>query len=144
MPPFRFRDDIATADVAFEAWGEDREALFRACAEALLATMVGRPEAISPMVEVSVDLSDSDLELLLFAFLSELIFYKDARRLVLQAARLTLHDAPGHVRLTATLAGEPLDVTRHRPLVDVKAVTLHRFAVRRDRDRWHATVVLDI
>ena len=39
--PFRFQDEIATADVAFEAWGETQEELFISGAAALLRTMVG-------------------------------------------------------------------------------------------------------
>ncbi|MGA1796796.1 MAG: archease [bacterium] len=37
--PFRFLEDIATADIAFEAWGETMEELFSACAEAVIGIM---------------------------------------------------------------------------------------------------------
>ncbi len=41
-------------------------------------------------------------------------------------------------------SGEELDMDRHELVVDVKAVTLHRYALERVDKRWRAFVVLDI
>ena len=40
--------------------------------------------------------------------------------------------------------GEGIDRQRHPLLVDVKAVTLHRFRVALEDGAWRATVVLDV
>ena len=45
---YRYLEDIAIADVAFEAWGKSREALFRAAAEATLNVMVGDLDSVAP------------------------------------------------------------------------------------------------
>jgi SHS2 domain-containing protein len=39
--PFRFLEEIATADVAFKAWGDTLQELFISSAAALLGTMTG-------------------------------------------------------------------------------------------------------
>ena len=46
--------------------------------------------------------------------------------------------------LEATGAGEPLDPARHSQRVDVKAVTLHHFALSQTPRGWEAHVILDI
>jgi len=142
--PFRFHDEISTADVAFEAWGETREELFTSCAFALLSTMVDEPERVIRQQELAIRLEHEELDLLLFSFLQELIFYKDARRLLLHAGTIRIEEREGAFRLEAIVSGEQIDPDRHRLLVDVKAVTLHRFRVLFEDTLWKAHVVLDV
>ena len=142
--PYRFLDTIATADVAFEAWGKTREELFISCGEALLRTMVEEPEKIERHQEQQIALEGEELDLLLFSFLQELIFYKDARRLLLQVDEVRIEDLEGVLRLDAIARGEEIAPLRHQLLTDVKAVTLYRFQVVCDDEVWKATVVLDV
>lgn len=142
--PYRYLDDIATADVAFEAWGEGLEELFSASAAALLRTMVEEPEGVIRRETVLIRLMQGELDLLLYGFLEELVFYKDARRLLLHPGRLMISTVEGGYRLEGEGCGERIAPERHRLLVDVKAVTLHRFALVREGAIWRATVVLDV
>jgi SHS2 domain-containing protein len=82
--------------------------------------------------------------MLLFSFLQELIFYKDARRLLLHANQVRIEEREGLFRLEASLSGEQINASRHRLLVDVKAVTLHRFKLQFENGLWQAVVVLDV
>jgi SHS2 domain-containing protein len=142
--PFRFREDIAIADVAFDAWGETREELFAACADALLRTMVEDPGAVGRGQEREIRLEGDALDMLLFAFLSELVFDKDSARRLVHADAVRIDGDGDALRLSATVRGELIDPARHRLLVDVKAVTLHRFRVAFEDNHWKATVVLDV
>ncbi len=142
--PYRFTDDISTADVAFEAWGASREELFVSSASALLHTMTAAPERIARREELTIRVEHEELDMLLFSFLQELIFYKDARRLLLHADSLRIEQRAGVFSLKATVSGERIDAGRHRLLVDVKAVTLHRFQVVFADNLWKAVVVLDV
>jgi len=142
--PFRFHDEISTADVAFEAWGGTQEELFISGAEALLRTMVEATEQVVRQEELSIRLEHEELDLLFWSFLQELIFYKDARRLLLHADRVRIEERIGIFRLEAVVSGEQIDADRHRLLVDVKAVTLHRFKVAFVGNVWKAVVVLDV
>ncbi len=142
--PYRFLEDIATADVAFEARGETREELFAACATALLATMVNEPDLVERRREVAISLEHAELDLLLHSFLAELVFLKDARRLLLHADTVRIGNDAAGFQLEALLRGEEIDPRRHGLLADVKAVTLHRLRVVCDDGVWRATVVLDI
>jgi len=141
--PYRFRGDIARADIAFDAWGESLEELFIAAAQATMEVMVHDLSAIRPLVTVETHLEQSDQEMLLFDFLNDLIFYKDARRLLLLPLELSI-TATGTYALHAVFKGEEIDAQRHRLSTDVKAVTMHRFSVRQELEGWQATVVLDV
>jgi len=142
--PFRFLDEISTADVAFEAWGETQEELFISCAAALLRTMAEAPERVTRRQRLTVRLAHEELDMLLFSFLQEVIFYKDARRLLLHADSVQIKQRNGIFSLEAILSGEQIDAGRHRLLVDVKAVTLQRFRVEFRDNLWKAIVVLDV
>ncbi|KAB0666008.1 archease [Oryzomonas japonica] len=142
--PFRFLDDIATADVAFEAWGKTREELFAAGADALLSTMVHDPEAVERREETVVTVEDTALDLLLFSFLQELVFLKDARRRLLHPEKVRIAEEGGRFRLESVLRGEKIDRQRHPLVVDVKAATLHRLRVACESGIWRAVVVLDV
>jgi len=142
--PYRFPEDIATADVAFEAWGETLEELFIAAAAALLATMTAAPEQVLKLQKLDICLQHEELDLLLLAFLQELIFYKDARKLLLHADKVQINERQGIFHLEAVVSGEQLDAGRHRLLVDVKAVTLHRLQLQFEEGLWRGVVVLDV
>jgi SHS2 domain-containing protein len=143
---FEYRGDIAHADIAFDAWGSSLEDLFREAAQATLQVMVEDLTAVLPVVTLEVSLVQDGEEMLLFDFLNELIFYKDARRLILLPARLKIEklaDGKGYA-LQGTLQGEEIEAGRHRVNTDVKAVTMLRFSVTQVADGWRATVVLDV
>jgi SHS2 domain-containing protein len=40
--------------------------------------------------------------------------------------------------------GEPIDLERHQPRADVKAITYYMFKVEEKDGRWQARVVVDI
>lgn len=142
--PYRYLEDIAIADVAFEAWGETCAEMFSAAADAQLNVMVADPAAISAVETVEIRLENEDLEMLLFNFLNELVFQKDARLLLLRVRSLEISTSDAHFSLVATASGERLDPARHQLLADVKAVTLHRLRVEKLDQGWRGVVVLDI
>lgn len=141
---YRYLDDIATADVAFEAWGKDIEELFIASADATMNVMVNDLKTIGRKKEIRFELVHEELDLLLFNFLNEFLFYKDSQRLLLRVKKLTIKRQNSKHILAAIVSGEELNSKRHQLQVDVKAVTLHKFSVERTGDRWKANVILDI
>jgi SHS2 domain-containing protein len=141
---YRYIDEIAIADVAFQATGETLEELFISAGDATTNVMVADLSAIRNREELTIDLSHTEIDLLLFDFLNELVYLKDARQLLLRAKDMMIERKGSEYKLTAALYGELLDPERHPLLVDVKAVTLHRFQVIKTGNGWEATVILDI
>jgi SHS2 domain-containing protein len=141
---YQYLPEIAVADVAFLAQGATLSDLFTAAGDATMNVMVDDLAAIRERQAVEVTLSHRDVDMLLFDFLNEFIYFKDARQLLLRARDVTVVKKDGLYNLRATLYGEKLDAQIHPLKVDVKAVTLHRFEVRETSGGWEATVVLDI
>jgi SHS2 domain-containing protein len=142
--PYRYLEDIAIADVAFEAWGKSLEEAFRDSVDAALGVMVDAPEEIRAMERKDFTAFDDSPDMLLFKMLAEIVYFKDAERLLLRCVRCRLHEEGGGWSIAAELAGERIDESRHVLLIDVKAVTLHMLAVDKTGDGWKARVVLDI
>ena len=142
--PYRYLPDIATADVAFEAWADTPEELFVAAAEATMNVMVGDLSAIAGCEERAIRAEEAELDMLLFQLLQELIFFKDAEQLLLRIKEIGIRRLEDRFTLEAIACGEILDPSRHDLVVDVKAVTLHRFRVEQTAQGWQATVILDI
>lgn len=139
---FRFVEHAA--DIAFEAWGEDLPSLFRAAAAAWLKATVNNPRSVRRRVRRKVDLEAPSLDLVLFALLQELVFFKDAEHLLLHVGSLEVAEHAGGWRLTAQLEGEAADPARHDLRADIKAVTLHQFRLERQDGRWRCHVILDV
>ena len=142
--PYRYLGEIATADVAFEAWGATLEKTFLAAADATLNTMVEEIGTVAPLERRVFSVAADSLDLLLFELLQELVYHKDAERLLLRVRDVRIEEAGSGYRLRAEAIGETIDSGRHALLADVKAVTLHRLAVERTPDGWRAVVVLDV
>jgi SHS2 domain-containing protein len=142
--PYEFRGDIAHSDVAFDAWGKTIEEVFTEAAKATMQVMVADLSGIDQSESIEVKLDQTSDEMLLFDFLNELIFYKDARRLLLLPTRLSIEKSGAGWRLEGTLKGEEIDPGKHKLDTDVKAVTMLRFSLTQVQEGWRATVVLDV
>lgn len=142
-PPYRFVVDVATADAVFEARGATLEALFTAAADATLKTMVQELETIEDRIRRSIRVEAAAPDLLLFHLLQELIYYKDAERLLLRVRKIRIFRAGAQYVLEAEAGGEQIDPQKHELLTDVKAVTLYRLRVGETAKGWEAYVVLD-
>jgi SHS2 domain-containing protein len=139
---YRYVDSMS--DVAFTACGETIEELFLECWNATLNVMAGNAGAIDKKIGKKIEITDRALDLLLFDFLQELIFYKDAERIFLCIDNVTIRRIDAENTLTAEAKGEEIDRAKHRVLVDVKAVTMHRFSLLHTDHSWRATIVLDV
>ena len=142
--PYHYLEEFGTADIAFEAIGRDLAELFRDAADATTNVMIDNIAAIQPRETHDIELSNEKLDMLLFDLLQELIFLKDANRLLLRLREVQVAEKHRSYFVKATAEGEPLDAERHHQRADVKAVTLHDFSVERTDGGWKARVLLDI
>ena len=142
--PFHYLEDVGTADIAFEATGRNLPELFSAAADAAMNVMIDNLDAIQPRETRHIELSNDQVDMLLFVFLQELIYFKDAEQLLLRVREVLIEERDEKYFLKAEAIGEPLDAARHHQRADVKAVTLHGFSVEKQDDGWKATVLLDI
>ena len=141
--PFEFVDDV-TSDLSFVAHGRTLGEVFEAAAAALLAATLEHPEALRETETRRIELAEPDRELLLLAFLNELVYLRDAERMLLRPLRLEVEETAGEARLRGELAGERIDRARHRLASEVKAATAHGLRLSEERGGFRATLTLDV
>ena len=105
-----FPDDIALADMAFEVIADSPDELIRAATSAMIQSLAD-PTTIGRTWAHAVDRSANDLASLLFDWLEELVYLKDAHGVVFHDATLTLDRASDSAacRLYGWVHGEPVD-----------------------------------
>ncbi len=126
-----------TADVMMKAHGKDLEECFANAAYALW-DQITDVSKVSTAEEVSLTVSGHDNESLLYNFLSEFLFIRDAKRLLLSEFQVRIEGTS----LQCTARGERFDPKRHAYRHDVKAITYHMLEVNTEEPS--VTVILDI
>jgi SHS2 domain-containing protein len=127
------------ADIGVRGFGPTIEAAFAEAARALTAAVVD-PERVSPEKSVDIACAAPDDEVLLVDWLNAVIFEMAARSMVF--GTFEVHISEG--RLTAIATGEPVDVTRHAPAVEVKGATFTELRVAQTDGGWIAQCVVDV
>jgi SHS2 domain-containing protein len=128
------------ADIGVRGRGVAPAQAFEQAAIALTA-VVTDPALVTPTTSVAIRCRAPDLELLLYEWLNSLVFHMATQRLLFSTFRVRIEGQ----ELEAVAGGEPVDVARHAPAVEVKGATLTELAVRQDDDgRWCAQCVLDV
>src|SRR5512147_895563 len=128
--PYRYLEDVAIADVAFEAEGKTLVELFESAALAMTNTMILDMEKLERHVIRCFEVTAENPEMLLYRFLQELVYYKDAERLLFNKFELDPEQGIPSWHLRVRAFGEEISQEKHELLADVKAVSLHNFSVR--------------
>ena len=142
MGQWRLLEDIALADCALEVDGRDLPDLFETAAAALARIMVDAT-ALPLTVDRAIALEGETLDLLLYDWISELIFLKDRDREVFPRSEVDV-EGGGPFRLRARVWGCPIDPDRSALGADPKAVTFHRLSVETHDGGWRARLVIDV
>ena len=128
------------ADIGVRGLGPTQAQAFEQAALALSA-VITEPGRIEPKEPVELACQAPDAGLLLVDFLNELIYLMATRRMLFGRVEVQLEGG----RLSARAWGEPVDVARHEPAVEVKGATLTALDVAQQPDGdWLAQCVVDV
>jgi SHS2 domain-containing protein len=105
-----------------------------------LTSVVTDPERVRETTSVEIACEAGDPESLLYDWLNALVFEMATRWTVF--ARYEVRIEGG--RLRAVAFGEPVEVERHQPAVEVKGATWTGLQVAHQRGRWVAECVVDV
>jgi len=139
---YRYLENIATADAAFEVEADDLNQLFRESAEATFAIMTGL-SAIKPESHKAIKLSAEKIDQLLFDWLSELVYLMDKEQIIFSKFEVRIKKNKLY-ELEAKAWGDKIDVKKQDLKAEVKAITYHQFKVEQRGESWYARVVVDI
>jgi len=141
---YKFFEDVSIADVEFEATGKTLKELFESAAHALTDVQVKDSRRLVQKERYEFEKEADDIEMLLFNFLSELVLIKDSERLLFSKFNIDIFFENDKWKVKCECFGEKIDPEKHQLLVDVKAVTMHKFKIEETKNGWKARVVLDI
>lgn len=128
------------SDIGVRGIGATKEAAFEGAARAMTA-VIADPDSVAPAQEITMACEAPDDELLLVDWLNVLVYEMATRKMLFSrfAVRIT-----GHA-LQAAAWGEPVEVARHQPAVEVKGATYTELSVKQDETgRWIAQCVVDV
>ena len=134
-PAAGYREQPHTADWSLEVWAPDLIGLLQQAARGMYALMHTQLRN-APRAAYRFDLNAPDPEMLLVAFLSELLYFTQRDDVGFDAFSLAVHGAT----LTATVEGAPLESIAK----EIKAVTYHNLAVHETESGFMATIVFDV
>ncbi len=128
------------ADIGVRGFGASLAGAFEQAALAMMAVIVD-PEGVAQREAIEVEATAGDPEILLTEWLNALVYEMATRRMLFSRFRVEIREGV----LRGTAWGEPIDVGRHRPTVEVKGATFTGLAVRQESDgSWVAQCVVDV
>lgn len=137
----RFYQELEhTADWAVRVWGQSLAALFEHAAEAMFELQGADLDGGAPLT-TAIDCQAPDLEALLVAWLSELLYQSETGDVVYTRFSVEISEdaAAQSFRLAASASGHP----GRGPLSHVKAVTYYDLSVEQIAAGWEATITFD-
>lgn len=140
MAEFKVIEEGAFGDYDFQASAGTLEELFAICAAATFDAMTD-VRKIQLIDEVEFEENADNLEDLLYAFLAELIYIKDAEKLFFGKFDIEINEG---FNLKCKAYGEHINNDKHELKTDVKAVTYHHLKVEKMGSGYSAHVILDL
>ena len=130
-----------TAEIGIKGYGRTQEELFANMAAGMFGLIVP-PEEVREVSPVTVTAQAEGPEELLVAWLRELIVLFDTRHFLGKRFQIQAFERG---RVSATVIGETLDLTRHSVDKEVKAATYCDLKLEEDASGiWSAQVIFDI
>jgi SHS2 domain-containing protein len=140
LPETRWEHFPHAADIGVRGYGATMAAAFEQAALALTA-VVTDPAHVALRRSVSIACEAPSIELLLVDWLNAVVLWMAIDNLVFGTFEVVISGT----RLEGHARGEPVDIERHQPAVEVKGATLTALEVAEQADgTWLAQCVVDV
>ncbi len=128
------------ADIGIRGTGATLPEAFEQAAHALTAVITD-PATVHPMRAVQIHCVADDPELLLVDWLNAIVYEMAVQRMLFSRFEVQIDGS----QLSARAWGEPIDIGRHQPAVEVKGATFTELKVTQDsHGRWLAQCIVDV
>lgn len=128
------------ADIGVRGIAPSVAEAFEQAALAMSAVICDLP-LVAPREAVAVECEAPDNEYLLVDWLNAIVYEMATRRMLFSRFQVAIAGE----KLTGTLWGEPVDVARHQPAVEVKGATYTELKVAQStQGEWVAQCVVDV
>lgn len=130
-------------DALIEAHGKNLEEAFESAGTALIDTMV-HIEKVDEKIEDHIKVNGWDLKSLLYNWLEEILIKVTSEGRVYSSFRVKISKKEGNYELEAIAKGEDLDIIKHEPKTEVKAVTYHMMDIKQNERGATLRFLLDL
>jgi len=127
------------ADIGIRGYGSTLNLAFEQCAIAL-TSVVCKLETISATECLSLECNAESYDFLLIDWINELIYLMATRKMLFKSFEVHINN----YHLNASVCGEPVDIEKHKPAVEIKGATFTELEVRKYQDNWIAQCVVDV
>lgn len=142
MFEYNILEDEVKSDFAFEVRADSLNELFRGAGVASFVAMVN-PDTVEISGEWEFELEAEDETLLLYDFLTEIIYLKDVETVLFKDFEISIQKDVIY-KLHCKAYGSHINWEKEELLTDVKAVTMYEFRVEKKENQWMCHVVLDL
>ncbi len=137
----RFEFFEHTADIGVIAYGKTLKQAFANCAYGMFSILVENLNQVNTSKTVHVEVKGNDLQEILVAFLSELLYNHTVGNLILK--KFSVKEI-GDTFLKAKVYGEGYDPNRHELSHEIKTVTYHQLKIEEKEGYFRIQVIFDI
>ncbi|MCG3227494.1 MAG: archease [Candidatus Heimdallarchaeota archaeon] len=130
------------SDFAFEVYSDTLSELFRGAGIAMMEAMVEVSKIVIKRTW-NIEVKSESLELLLYDFLSELVYLKDVDVALFKDYEIEINENKEY-SLSCKAHGAEIDYENDVLLTDVKAVTMYKFLVEEREKDWYCHIILDL
>lgn len=124
------------SDIGIEVFGKDQKELFMNAAYGMMDIMFGSARVGSEQI-MDVRVSADNLESLMIAWLSELLYLSDAKKIALSKFEIKkLTDK----ELEAKVAGGKIN----KVATFIKAATYNQLEIKKEKNAWKARIIFDV
>lgn len=127
------------ADIGVRGVASTKSGAFEQAALAMTAVITD-PSSVEARDQVQIECEAPDEELLLVDWLNALIYEMAAHRMLFSRFSVQLDGA----RLHGRAWGEPIDLRRHHPAVEIKGATYTALRLVSENGQWVAQTVVDV
>ncbi|MDH3508724.1 MAG: archease [Gammaproteobacteria bacterium] len=128
------------ADIGIRGFGPCLAAAFEQAALAMTAAITD-PQNVAPSHEVELTCEAPDSELLLVDWLNAIVYEMATRKMLFGRFQVRIEDG----LLYGKAWGEPIDVEKHKPIVEVKGATYTELrATCQPNGVWLAQCIIDV
>ena len=130
-------------DALIEAYGTSLDEAFDNAARGLVDTMIDI-KTIEDKIEERLEVYGSDLKNLLYNWLESVLVKVTLNGLVFSSFDVKIHKSLRGFEAKGVAVGETLDLKRHKPKTEAKAVTYHMMSINNKKGKVSLRFLIDL
>ena len=117
-----------TADIGLKAYGETLTEAFENAGLAIF-NIISDTDGIDAVREIEFEITSEDEVSLLYDYLEELLFYHETEFMLFSEFIVEIDE---NLTLKAKIRGDEINWDKHERKSEIKAITFHKMAIRKD------------